>query len=95
MYNEWLLLCIPALHGHVPVVQLLLQKARYPVDQQDSCGSTPLMDALRAGYTQVADVLLEEHQVRNISLYHVDGLVQERRNSIADALELGLSCTNP
>ena len=26
---------------------------------------------------------------------HVDGLVQERRNSIANALELRLSCTNP
>ena len=27
--------------------------------------------------------------------YHFDGLVQERRNSIANALELCLSCTNP
>ena len=27
--------------------------------------------------------------------YHIDGLVQERRNSIATALELRLSCTNP
>ena len=26
---------------------------------------------------------------------HADGLVQERRNSIATALELRLSCTNP
>ena len=26
---------------------------------------------------------------------HVDGLVQERRNSIANALELHLSCSNP
>ena len=25
----------------------------------------------------------------------INGLVQERRNSIADALELRLSCTNP
>ena len=25
----------------------------------------------------------------------IDGLVQERRNSIANAMELGLSCTNP
>ena len=28
-------------------------------------------------------------------IYHFDGLVQERRNSIANALELRLSCTNP
>ena len=27
--------------------------------------------------------------------YHIDGLVQERRNSIANALEFRLSCTNP
>ena len=27
--------------------------------------------------------------------YNVDGLVRERRNSIANALELHLSCTNP
>ena len=27
--------------------------------------------------------------------YHFDGLMQERRNSIANALELRLSCTNP
>ena len=27
--------------------------------------------------------------------HHVDGLVQERRNSIANALDLRLSCTNP
>ena len=26
---------------------------------------------------------------------HIDGLVQERRNSIANALELHLSCTKP
>ena len=28
-------------------------------------------------------------------LTYLDGLVQERRNSIANALELCLSCTNP
>ena len=26
---------------------------------------------------------------------YIDGLVQEKRNSIADAMELRLSCTNP
>ena len=31
-----------------------------------------------------------------VSMYeYVDGLVQERRNSIANAHELRLSCTNP
>ena len=28
-------------------------------------------------------------------IFHIDGLVQERRNSTANALELRLSCTNP
>ena len=37
---------------------------------------------------------------RDMPLYHVtaqqiDGLVQKRRNSIANTLELRLSCTNP
>ena len=27
-------------------------------------------------------------------MLHIDGLVQEKRNSIANALELRLSCTN-
>ena len=30
-----------------------------------------------------------------IVYWHIDGLVQERRNSIANAPELRLSCTNP
>ena len=31
----------------------------------------------------------------SLLLQHIDGLMQERRNSIANALELCLSCTNP
>ena len=30
-----------------------------------------------------------------IVLYYMNGLVQERRNSSASAMELRLSCTNP
>ena len=33
-------------------------------------------------------------QMASFNVY-IDGLVQERRNSIANALELHLSCTNP
>ena len=33
--------------------------------------------------------------LRNGFRYHIDVLVQERRNSIANTLELRLSCTNP
>ena len=32
---------------------------------------------------------------KNDSWLHIDGLVQEKCNSIANALELHLSCTNP
>ena len=32
---------------------------------------------------------------RCLTSYHIDGLMQERHNSSANALELFLSCTNP
>ena len=38
------------------------------------------------------DLFTEEMLVAQIS---IDGLVQERRNAIANALVLRLSCTNP
>ena len=34
------------------------------------------------------------NNVKWLFAYHFDGLVQERRNSIANAMELRLSCTN-
>ena len=33
--------------------------------------------------------------ITELAYHHIGGLVQERRNSIANALELRLSCTNP
>ena len=35
-----------------------------------------------------------EHQLTNIPMACIDGLERERRNSIANALELRISCTN-
>ena len=35
------------------------------------------------------------HVYKSGPIDHVDGLVQERHNSIANALELRLCCTNP
>ena len=35
------------------------------------------------------------HWTKYTTLVQIDGLVQEGRNSIADALELHLYCTNP
>ncbi|PVD25198.1 hypothetical protein C0Q70_15696 [Pomacea canaliculata] len=34
----------------------------YPPDATDSCGSTPLMDALRAGFVDVAHLLIQHHK---------------------------------
>ena len=41
------------------------------------------------------DKLLPELILTQLTSAYMDGLVQERRNSIADALELRISCTNP
>lgn len=38
-------------------------RCSYTPDSADSCGSTPLMDALRAGHIQVAEILVKEHEV--------------------------------
>lgn len=36
----------------------------YAPDCPDSCGSTPLMDALRTGHVLVAETLIKEHKVQ-------------------------------
>lgn len=48
-------------------VELMMDRCSYKTDDQDSCGSTPLMDSLRAGYIDVAEILIERHKVRNMS----------------------------
>ena len=40
-------------------------------------------------------MLIAMDRVGRSALDHIDGLLQERRNSIALAMELRLSCTNP
>ena len=40
-------------------------------------------------------MLLRSWQLHVTQAAHIDGLMQERRNSIAKALELRLSCTQP
>ena len=42
----------------------------------------------------VEDYLMKVLNWQNV-WQHIDGLVQERRNSSASAMELRLSCTNP
>ena len=52
-----------ALHGHLDVVNVLLQKGHYTCDVMDSCGSTPLMDALRSGHIDIAELLISLNKV--------------------------------
>ena len=48
------------------------------------------------GLTNTQNIKIKsEHGLIVAKWRHIDGLVQERRNSIANALELRLSCTNP
>ena len=49
----------------------------------------------RGQWVNVTHTRTANHSVTASSRSHTNGLVQERRNSIAGALELCLSCTNP
>lgn len=51
------------MYGRCNVVELLLKRVKYPVDEADNCGSTPLMDALRSGHVSIANVLATLHNV--------------------------------
>ena len=42
-----------------------------------------------------ASVSYDMWTVKDGDIYHIEGLVQERHNSSALAMELRLSCTNP
>jgi len=53
-------LCL-ALHGQTDTVRILLSRGSYQCDDRDSCGTTPLMDALRAGFVDVAKLLIQQH----------------------------------
>ncbi len=52
-----------ALHGCTGVVDVLLEKCNYAADMKDNCGTTPLMDAFRAGHLHVANLLIEKQKV--------------------------------
>ncbi|XP_035825421.1 ankyrin repeat domain-containing protein 16 isoform X2 [Aplysia californica] len=57
-----------ALHGHPEVVRWLLDSCDCDPSVQDSCGVTPLMDALRAGYVDTAKVLMDAFELKVSSL---------------------------
>jgi len=47
-------------------VCVLLSRGSYPVDETDCCGTTPLMDALRAGFIEIAKLLIQQQHVRSV-----------------------------
>ncbi|CAL1531521.1 unnamed protein product [Lymnaea stagnalis] len=51
-----------ALHGKTDTVLYLVQHCGYKPDERDSCGVTPLMDALRAGHLDAANFLIDYHK---------------------------------
>lgn len=50
-----------ALHGHLDVVKLLVATGTYLEELKDTCGTTPLMDAIRAGHISIARHLVENN----------------------------------
>ena len=52
-----------ALHGRLEAVKILLTRGHYEPDTTDCCGTTPLMDALRSGHVDIADLLIQRHRV--------------------------------
>lgn len=62
-----------ALHGKIGVVSLLLEVCQYMIDSQDSCGSTPLMDAVRFDNIEMAQLFIKNHKVNKYlfcEVYH-------------------------
>ncbi|XP_077868333.1 ankyrin repeat domain-containing protein 16-like [Saccoglossus kowalevskii] len=51
-----------ALHGNTEAAKIMIHRCHYQVDMVDSCGSTPLMDSLRVGYVDIADLLIMLHK---------------------------------
>ena len=49
-------------------VRVLLSRGSYRHDETDCCGTTPLMDALRAGCVDIAKLLIQQQHV--CSLYY-------------------------
>ena len=57
---------------------------------------SPLVTLIhRLGYFTLKHKTMGPQNTQKLCWGHIDGLVQERRNSIANALEFSLSCTNP
>ena len=47
------------------IVRMILYfcRCKYPPNAKDSCGSTPLMDAVKLGHIEISDLLIKNHNV--------------------------------
>lgn len=57
------------MHGKEGVIRILLSRGSYSTDEVDACGNTPLLEALRMGHRNIAELLIMEH---NASVYTKD-----------------------
>ena len=64
------------------------------MNDSDIFGDSPTMKPASKPASKPQD-FSDKNSVPSAGMFHFDGSVQERRNSIANALELRLSCTNP
>ena len=58
------------------------------------CSTGPLIWHTSSGYNYYKEICLNLYKCTICFILHVDGLVQERRNSSALAMKLRISCTN-
>jgi hypothetical protein len=63
-----------ALHGHFEVLELLLKHPNrtLSIDAKDSCGVTPVMDAVATDNVNLAKYLIEHYQVTEISYIYAE-----------------------
>jgi len=50
-----------AMHGRTDVVKFLLNHCCYKANEKDSCGTSPLMDALKFGFPDISCILIHEN----------------------------------
>ncbi|XP_067670573.1 uncharacterized protein [Haliotis asinina] len=70
------------LHGHLPVVELLVTQFHSPVDLHDDYGNTPLTIAAKHGHSNIVKFLIDQGAKANV--YH-----QMKKMAIHEACENG------
>ena len=84
--SQWVLFCITMMSLKIVLIKLL----PHLPGTNELMGKVGGLGVVYEGHKHPSQSLV----LWNIQYRHISGLVQERRNSIADALELCLSCTN-